>query len=82
MDINNNGNFDGAPETIVRVHDGLAAGLTVTPSPNALGIVFRPSGPADAARTFLVCKQGFRGRSIALNATGRAISTTPSSNCT
>ena len=81
MDLNNNGDFDGAPETIVRVREGLAAGLTVTPTPNALGIVFRPSGPADAARTFQVCKTGYTGRNVALNATGRAVSTAGSS-CT
>jgi type IV fimbrial biogenesis protein FimT len=82
MDVNSNGDFDGAPETIVRVRDPLAAGMTVTPTPNTLGIVFRPSGPADAARTFQVCKSGFVGRNVVLNATGRALSTPTSSACT
>lgn len=75
VDANANGNFDVATDTIVRVRDALAGSLTVTPSPSALGIVFRPSGPADAARTFQICKPGFIGRNIALNATGRAVST-------
>jgi type IV fimbrial biogenesis protein FimT len=75
VDANANGNFDVATDTIVRVHDALAGNPTVTPTPSALGIVFRPSGPADAARTFQICKAGFVGRNIALNATGRASST-------
>jgi type IV fimbrial biogenesis protein FimT len=75
MDANNNGNFDTATDTLVRVHDALAGGVSVATTPAALGIVFRPSGPADAARTFQVCKPGFIGRNIALNATGRAVST-------
>lgn len=81
MDANNNGDFDTGTETIVRVREALAAGLTVTPTPSALSIVFRPSGPADAARTFVVCKQGYIGRNVALNATGRALSTPTSANC-
>jgi hypothetical protein len=66
----------------VRVRDELAGALTVTTTPSALGMVFRPSGPADAARTFLVCKTGFIGRNIAINATGRPLSTPTTSNCT
>lgn len=81
VDANGNGDFD-AGETIVRVHEALATGLTVTPSPSALDMVFRPSGPADAARSFLVCKTGYIGRTIAINATGRPLSTPTSSNCT
>jgi type IV fimbrial biogenesis protein FimT len=80
VDVNSNGNLDTG-EQVVRVHETIAAGYTVTPSPNALSIVFRPSGPADAARTFVVCKTGYKGRNIALNATGRAVSTAMTSNC-
>jgi type IV fimbrial biogenesis protein FimT len=82
VDANSNNAFDVATETIVRVHDALPSGLTVTATPPALDIVFRPSGPADAARSFLVCKTGFIGRTIAINATGRPLSTPTSSNCT
>jgi type IV fimbrial biogenesis protein FimT len=82
VDANSNGDFDVATETIVRVHDALPSGLTVTATPPALDVVFRPSGPADAARSFLVCKTGFIGRTIAINATGRPLSTPTSSNCT
>jgi type IV fimbrial biogenesis protein FimT len=82
VDANSNGDFDVATETIVRVHDALPSGLTVTTSPPALDVVFRPSGPADAARSFVVCKTGFIGRTIAINATGRPLSTPTSSNCT
>jgi Tfp pilus assembly protein FimT len=81
MDANSNGNLDTG-ETIVRVHEELAGALTVTPTPSALGIVFRPSGPADASRTFQICKTGFKGRTIAINATGRPQSTSMASNCT
>jgi type IV fimbrial biogenesis protein FimT len=80
LDANNNNTFD-AGDTIVRVREALASGMTVTPAPNALNIQFRPSGPADAARTFVICKTGFIGRNIAINATGRAVSTPTSSNC-
>ncbi len=82
VDANSNNAFDVATETIVRVHDALPSGLTVTATPPALDVVFRPSGPADAARSFLVCKTGFIGRTIAINATGRPLSTPTSSNCT
>jgi type IV fimbrial biogenesis protein FimT len=82
MDVNANGNFDVATETIVRVREGLAGGLSVTPTPPALGIVFRATGPADAARTFQLCKTGYIGRNIALNATGRVVSTPTTANCT
>ncbi len=82
VDANSNNAFDVATETIVRVHDALPSGLTVTATPPALDVVFRPSGPADAARSFLVCKNGFIGRTIAINATGRPLSTPTSSNCT
>lgn len=80
VDANSNSNFDTG-ETLVRVREELAGALTVTPSPSAFGIVFRPSGPSDQARTFLVCKTGFIGRNIALNATGRPSSTPTTSNC-
>ena len=82
VDANSNNVFDVATETIVRVHDALPSGLTVTATPPALDVVFRPSGPADAARSFVVCKTGFIGRTIAINATGRPLSTPTSSNCT
>lgn len=82
VDANSNNAFDVATETIVRVHDALPSGLTVTATPPALDVIFRPSGPADAARSFLVCKTGFIGRTIAINATGRPLSTPTSSNCT
>jgi len=82
VDANSNNVFDVATETIVRVHDALPSGLTVTATPPSLDVVFRPSGPADAARSFLVCKTGFIGRTIAINATGRPLSTPTSSNCT
>jgi type IV fimbrial biogenesis protein FimT len=82
VDANSNNGFDVATETIVRVHDALPSGLTVTATPPALDVIFRPSGPADAARSFLVCKTGFIGRTIAINATGRPLSTPTSSNCT
>jgi type IV fimbrial biogenesis protein FimT len=81
MDANSNGNLDSG-ETIVRVREELAGALTVTPTPSTLAIVFRPSGPADASRTFQICKSGFKGRTIAINATGRPLSTPMASNCT
>jgi prepilin-type N-terminal cleavage/methylation domain-containing protein len=82
IDLNANGAYDpGTEAPPVRVHEALASGLTMTPSPNALFVTFRPSGPADAARTFVVCKTGYKGRNIALNATGRAVSTAMTSNC-
>ena len=81
MDANSNGNLDPA-ETIVRVHEELAGALTVTPTPDTATVVFRPSGPADASRTFQICKAGYKGRNIAINATGRPQSTPMASNCT
>ncbi|HEY7759427.1 MAG TPA: GspH/FimT family pseudopilin [Burkholderiales bacterium] len=81
-DANADGDFDAGTDNIVRVREALAPGLTVTPTPNALGIQFRPSGPADAARRFQVCKPGFVGRNVDLNATGRAISTATPAACT
>lgn len=80
MDANSNSDFD-AGETIVRVREQLAGVLTVTPTPSTLGIVFRPSGPADASRTFQICKSGFIGRNITINATGRPLLTPTPSNC-
>jgi type IV fimbrial biogenesis protein FimT len=81
MDANSNGNFD-AGETLMRVREELAGALSVTPTPSTLGIVFRPSGPSHASRTFQICKTGFKGRTITINATGRPQSTAMSSNCT
>ena len=81
MDANSNGNLD-AGETLVRVHEELAGALTVTPTPDTVTVVFRPSGPADASRTFQICKAGFKGRTITINATGRPQSTSMASNCT
>jgi type IV fimbrial biogenesis protein FimT len=81
VDANSNGNID-AGETIVRVHDQLPIGMAVTIAPTTLDLSFRPTGPADAARTFTVCKTGFIGRTIAINATGRALSTQTASACT
>jgi len=74
VDANDNANWD-AGETIVRVREELAGALSVTPAPLAFDIVFRPSGRPGVARTFQVCKAGFIGRNIVLNATGRAVST-------
>jgi type IV fimbrial biogenesis protein FimT len=71
----------GAGDTVLRVHEALATGLTLVPTPAAASILFRPSGPADATRTFRLCNPGFIGRDIAISATGRVSSTALGSNC-
>jgi prepilin-type N-terminal cleavage/methylation domain-containing protein len=82
LDTNSNGNFDVATETLLRVHDPLPSGVTLTVAPTTLDVTYRPSGPADASRTFTVCKSGMVGRVISINATGRTQVTSTSSSCT
>ena len=61
-------------DTILRVHEALAGEMTVTATPDAARILFRPSGPADAARTFRICVAGYVGRDVSISATGRVAS--------
>jgi len=71
----------GAGDTILRVHDALATGVTLVPAPAAGSILYRPSGPADATRTFRLCNSGYVGRDISISATGRINSTPMAVNC-
>ena len=82
LDANSSGTFEVATETLLRVHDPLPTGVTVTVAPTTLDVIYRPSGPADASRTFTVCKSGMVGRLVSINATGRTQVTSTSSNCT
>jgi type IV fimbrial biogenesis protein FimT len=86
LDANNNNAFD-AGETIVRVRyaiDSLApaqGGMSLVPTVAATNIYFRPSGPADAAHTFNICKSGFTGRKIDVTAVGRVSSVPTAAVC-
>lgn len=73
--------YTAGADTILRVRESRAAGMTVTPIPDAASVLYRPSGPADAARTFQVCSRGFVGRHVTISATGRVGSAPMSGPC-
>ena len=73
--------YTAGTDTILRVRDALASGMTVVPTDATARVTYRPSGPSDAARTFLVCNTGFVGRNIAISTTGRINSTPTAANC-
>jgi type IV fimbrial biogenesis protein FimT len=66
-----NDGFTAGTDTVLRVHDPLPAGYTLAPTPTALVVQFRPSGPGDAVRTFESCFSGFVGRSVNVSLSGR-----------
>lgn len=63
--------FTAGTDTVLRVHEPLPAGYTLTATPATLVVQFRPSGPGDAVRTFESCFSGFVGRNVTISSTGR-----------
>jgi type IV fimbrial biogenesis protein FimT len=84
-DLNSDGTYTSANDgALLRVHEALPAdfSVTVTPTTGNLVITFRPSGPADVARTFRTCASGFIGRDTTVTTTGRVSTVAMSANCT
>jgi type IV fimbrial biogenesis protein FimT len=87
-DLNSDGAYtsagDGGAAGLLRVHESLPTGFTVAVTPNAGNtvITFRPSGPADVARTFRTCASGYVGRDTVVTTTGRVSTVAMSANCT
>ncbi len=87
-DQNGNGSFDAATDIVLKVGDPLSGGNTLVSSgftapATADTFQYRPSGNTNlpaAGGSFKLCdnRSGNFGRSIAISATGRAISSTTS----
>jgi type IV fimbrial biogenesis protein FimT len=73
--------YTSGTDTILRVREALSGALTIAPTPAAASVLFRPSGPADAARTFRLCAPGYVGRDISISTTGRVESAVMTSAC-
>ena len=74
VDTNNDGSLTGG-ETLLRVHQALPAGTTLTATPAANFVQARPSGNITPAGTvFKMCdtRTGNVGRTVTIAATGRA----------
>jgi type IV fimbrial biogenesis protein FimT len=85
-DIDSNGTYtsaaDGGAAGILRVREALPVNYTIAVTGTSGVITFRPSGPADVARTFQTCFTGFIGRQIDVTTTGRASSRAMTAACT
>lgn len=79
VDANSNNGYDSGEE-VIRVHQPVSSGITISVSPSATRAYYRPIGMVDAAHTFTVCQSGYEGRVITVSVTGRT-TVAPQTTC-